>query len=714
MQNAGMILYILFWGTIAGGVWTAVSRGSVQDGIAGYGLKSVLFFFAGIYFTASAIKLWLGEAGSTLPESFWDGEGRTYLHYGIVFVVVAAAVIALMRRLPRSCAYHFVHIFDLCYGTVMAGALLLTGRIDNRMYCTLYVLALSAGFAITWLSGREICCRSLVDPKEAYTNWQDFRKSFRKLLPFVGAWVVMTGIYLPNELYLHNLEEFAGDHRTFFAIMLACSLTAAVLIILAILLFVPRKLVRGAYLLFAGIGCAGYLQGMFLNGELSALNGEEQVWQAQTVILNCVVWIAILAAAVIGGYRSRAVRNVLKALCIYITLVQIVTLGWLVVTTDLSCESQNAAITKEGALEVAAENNVLVFVLDNFDSEWFEAIYHEDGSILEPLADFTYYRNGTSQFAHTNPGIPYMLTGAAWDDGTEDYFQSAYQDGSYLETIAAQGTDVRVYTELNLIGETLWRQLGNYRDTLPVQYDCARTFWTMVRTSLYKTAPFLMKPLYEYYTSDIKAMTYNENGWSIDNDKLFYDDLVKNKLTVSDEQQSAFRFYHMRGPHAPFYLTEDLKYEPTGRASTMESQGKGSLKVVYAYMEQLRALGRYDEATIIITADHGQGNILGTERYSGQPDRTSRTLFLVKKPGEIHESMVISEAPVSQAELVPSILDAFGLEYAACGRTFEEIPVDEERVRKYVDIYDRHRIVYSIDGHAADLDSWTIESAEYE
>ena len=88
---------------------------------------------------------------------------------------------------------------------------------------------------------------------------------------------------------------------------------------------------------------------------------------------------------------------------------------------------------------MAAENNVLVFVLDNFDSEWFEAIYHEDGSILEPLADFTYYRNGTSQFAHTNPGIPYMLTGAAWDDGTEDYFQSAYQDGSYLEAIAAQG-----------------------------------------------------------------------------------------------------------------------------------------------------------------------------------------------------------------------------------------------------------------------------------
>lgn len=111
MQNAGMILYILFWGTIAGGVWTAVSRGSVQDGIAGYGLKSVLFFFAGIYFTASAIKLWLGEAGSTLPESFWDGEGRTYLHYGIVFVVVAAAVIVLIKDGCRDRAHIISCIF---------------------------------------------------------------------------------------------------------------------------------------------------------------------------------------------------------------------------------------------------------------------------------------------------------------------------------------------------------------------------------------------------------------------------------------------------------------------------------------------------------------------------------------------------------------------------------------------------------------------------
>lgn len=714
MQNTGMIWYILLWAMAAGSVWTGLNRGSVRDSIVRYGLQSVLFFYAWISFAASAVKLSLGEAESTLTESFWDLEGRTYLHYGLVFAVISAAAILLMKWLLRSYGYHLVHIFDLCYMTVMVSALFLTGRIENRTYCILYVQALCAGAVITWLSGRGICCRCLSQPAEVYIGRQDLRKNILELLPFVSAWVVMTGIYLPSELYLHNLEEFAGNDTAFFLCMAAGSITGLTLILLAVWLFVPGKLVRGVALFAAGISCAGYLQAMFLNGTLNILNGEEQVWQTRTAVTNAILWIVLITTAMIGGTRSGIVRKILRVCCIYISLIQIVTLGWLLMTSDRSREDENAAITKEGSLEVASGNNVLVFVLDNFDSGWFEAICHADGSIAEPLADFTYYRNGTSQFAHTNPGIPYMLTGAAWTKDTEDYVQSAYRKDGYLEEIAARGTDVRVYTELNLMAEKLYRKLGNYEEALPVRYDMGRTFQTMMKTSLYKTAPFLMKPLYQYYTSDIKEMTYNETMWSIDNDKLFYDDLAANRLAVSGELESAFRFYHMRGPHAPFYLTEDLRYEPTGRSSTLESQGKGSLKVVYEYLEQLKALEKYDGATIIITADHGQGNILDTERFSGPPDRTSRTIFLVKKPGEHHENMPVSEAPVSQAELFPTILDAFGLEYASYGRRFEDIPDGEHRVRQYVDIYGGNRIVYSIDGHAADLDSWSIESAEYE
>ena len=53
------------------------------------------------------------------------------------------------------------------------------------------------------------------------------------------------------------------------------------------------------------------------------------------------------------------------------------------------------------------------------------------------------------------------------------------------------------------------------------------------------------------------------------------------------------------------------------------------------------------------------------------------------------------------------------MEYTSYGRTFEEIPVDEQRVRKFSDVYGNYNIEYVIDGHAADLDSWSIKSAIY-
>ena len=72
-----MIGYILFFGMAAGIVWAGFNRSKSENGMMADGLRAVLFFFAGIYFTASAIKLYLGEAQSTLSESFWDAEGTT-------------------------------------------------------------------------------------------------------------------------------------------------------------------------------------------------------------------------------------------------------------------------------------------------------------------------------------------------------------------------------------------------------------------------------------------------------------------------------------------------------------------------------------------------------------------------------------------------------------------------------------------------------------
>lgn len=716
MQSVGMILYILLFGMIAGCIWIGLNRDHIEGNTKIYSLKSVLFFFAGIYFMVSAIKFYLGEAESSLLESFWDVEARTYLHYGVVLIVVSVIVPLMMKRLLSLYGYQLIHTFDFIYVAVISVSLLLFERIDNRGYCILYVFCMLAGGIVLLYNQNHLNKKKSLETSSwqyqqiEYIDRSEFKVKFLEALPFVSAWVVMTGIFYPNELYIHNLEEFVGSYAAFFLIMLVGSVAEVLLLAVVFLLFLPKKLFKVMYLLFAGISCAGYVQSMFLNGTLNAMNGEEQTWSSQKLIVNTCIWIVILLVSVIGGYHKNAIRKICQLLCVYISLIQFVTLGWLLITSNIKNQNGNGAITNKGSLELAQENNVLVFVLDNFDSSWFEEIYQDDSSILEPLSDFTYYRNGTSQFARTNNGIPCILTGVEWNPNEINYAKYAYETSDVLEQIAKHGTDVRIFTDLVLMPKELYQGLDNYSDAIVRKYKIGKAYQTMLQTSMYKIAPFLMKSLYEYYSSDIEDITYNDEVWSIDNDLLFYNNIVENGLSISEEWKSVFRFYHMRGPHAPFYLTEDLKYEPTGRMSSIVSQGKGSLKIVYEYMERMKALGKYEDATIIITADHGQGDILDANGYQY---KTSRTLFLVKNPGEHHENMEISEAPVSQAELIPTILKALDMEYTSYGRTFEEIPVDEQRVRKFIDAYGNYYIEYVIDGHAADLDSWSNKSAIY-
>ena len=74
---------------------------------------------------------------------------------------------------------------------------------------------------------------------------------FFDALPFVSAWGIMTGLYFPNELYIHNIEEFAGHYGAFFLIMLAGSAAEIVLLIVIFLLFLPKKIYKIMYLLVA-------------------------------------------------------------------------------------------------------------------------------------------------------------------------------------------------------------------------------------------------------------------------------------------------------------------------------------------------------------------------------------------------------------------------------------------------------------------------------
>lgn len=75
-----------------------------------------------------------------------------------------------------------------------------------------------------------------------------------------------------------------------------------------------------------------------------------------------------------------------------------------------------------------------------------------------------------------------------------------------------------------------------------------------------------------------------------------------------------------------------------------------------AYLQQLKDLGIYDNSTIIITADHGS-------------EARSQMIFFMKGKNETHDSMQTTNAPISLNDLVPTIVEAIGEDYAPYGQS---------------------------------------------
>lgn len=222
-----------------------------------------------------------------------------------------------------------------------------------------------------------------------------------------------------------------------------------------------------------------------------------------------------------------------------------------------------------------------------------------------------------------------------------------------------------------------------------------------------------MKEYYTYYSSDIFEMTDTHEIWNTDNDLPFYDSLMQEGLYIQEDCEKAFKFYHMMGAHGPFHLTQDIEYDKSGQYATELSQAKASLKIVYEYIEQLKELGKYDDATIIVTTDHGQ-RILYETVIDGELTYTSRPIFLIKGSGVHQEKLIIDETPVSQSNLVPTIIKAMGMEWKKYGNTFDEMLHDIEYNRRYIDYDDKKGTIvqYSITGNSKELDSWTVKNVE--
>ncbi len=498
----------------------------------------------------------------------------------------------------------------------------------------------------------------------------------------VFLFTFMLLIFGPAEIFFANVTEFDFVYGEFGGYLAGAAVFGAVLLTV-VLACLPDRLYRVLLSLVFGISAAGYLQVMFLNKNLDLLgvNPEGYRTAAGQAAGNLLIWLLVIASVLVLAFWKKEIwKKLVGYLSAFLLCIQLVALVSLLVTADQDAYEYPAEkgqwhLSGEDQYTVSADQNVIVLILDYFSNQYLEPLEAAYPGANDFLHDFTYYSNADCTYFGTFPSLPHMLTGQEvdmsctinewceqiWNSESTENFYQMLSEKNYVANVYTPDTNILCgLNDVELLNGKL-SNIVNSAQEIDIFYKLL--FKTMAKMSAYRMFPDILKPQFyanidEY--SDIVSVKENKIQH---NNYDFYQELQEKGLTA-DQASNYFIVQHLMGPH--LYTTDELGYYKED--STLEETAKGCMVIVEEYLNQLKALGVYEDATIIITADHG-----------GPYD--SQVIFYMKEPGESHEESPVTNAPISFREFLPTIAEAVGADDTQFGKSVHDFSADEQRER---------------------------------
>lgn len=550
-------------------------------------------------------------------------------------------------------------------------------------------------------------------------------------LPWFARFIVaalVVGTFAFTQLYSAPLEIVATNSSAFqftYLDLLQPLMTST--LIVGVIATVILSIFRGKpfeilVAILIAISICAMLQAIGLNQRLPQANGAEVDWMRywKWMLASGFMWVFIIGICVAVAIKKPSWNNGVAVIASILLIAS--TAINLKATLDDNAPSDNPegelVLTKQGLNTVSDKSNIVWIVLDTLDTEYLDTALSQYPDLLDDYTGFTWFHNTTSQSAPTRYTVPSLVTGNFYDF-TEEYTidvsaenKQFFTEENLLDKAKAQGYSVGVYSDTVYWGtQALSEDTINVHPIGEIEVNNVETIiGTLYKCSFYRNAPWVLKPLFRYYTDDINKAVVSQKGDDDANtayvldDFSYYHDLTTKGLKIEEDTAGAYRFIHLVGDHQPFTMTADLEL---GRSDKYE-QAAASMKITAAYLNELKKLGVYDNSTIIVCADHGVYDWEGKPT----PDHPTTPLIMIK-PADADSSarVKISNAPVSQYDLSSTIEAALGLETSE--QTIFDIPEGEDRVRYYYnnEEADTGNVAFhenKIDGDVNSWSSWSL------
>lgn len=554
-------------------------------------------------------------------------------------------------------------------------------------------------------------------------------------------------LFGPAMVYLTNAIEFSnslGDLAGTGAVVavVVSLLLAAVLVGLKAL--GTAFLEKGLALIFA-LGFLLWFQGNFLLWNYGPLDGRAIPWSAMVRfgVIDGLVWLGVLVAAFL---LSRPLLSFAGKVSLVLIAVQLAYGTALFLRQPETPSFKRYSVDETDEFAFSRRRNVIVLVLDSFQTDVFDEIVRESPKITAGFDGFTYFRNALGGYSFTELSVALMLTGRFYDNSLpfETWMKEAYGPGSLPGALKANGWQVDLFPKVSYSVYYSDEVASNFvkgRSRAERILDVAYTF----DLGLFRSLPhFLKRRVYNdldwfvrriYLKSRKPAPKMKDASTrvlrpkarrTLRNHKLFskkafqkspdikFIDSMLSEASLRDDR-GAFKFYHLGGPHIPLILDENLEYvKMEVSRPNYRKAATASLKLTAMFLKRLRKLGAYDDSLVFIVGDHGAGfqgqkfipqpgmPVAGGASVT-EPARVNALPLVLVKPFAASGALRTSDAPVSLADIPATAFRALGLDVDAPGEPMFAVDAPAARERRYL-IYSG-RDIYSYYG---DMDEYLV------
>ncbi len=541
-----------------------------------------------------------------------------------------------------------------------------------------------------------LCMFFKIGPEKFYEDERRWWERFVLVFSPVFLFSYMFLIHSPIEFFITNNNEFDFVFSDFAYRFIAFAVVFSV-VFSSLAALVKGKICDILACAVLGLDLAMYIQLNFMNRSLGLLDGTEKTVNVTGNYINLGIWIILLVLPfalffIFVKFRRKVIISICGILC----LMQIASIVVLVAQSpssafkrDLSQYSLNA----NDQFRVSANKNIIVLVIDAYSNSYLDEFFEEYPEVKEVVKDFTYYNNADCHYEGSVYSVNYIASGTewdpsisinewcttAWDNERNNHFYSRLKEQKYVCNIYSMEpnylSNVAKHDMVNKVSNMIESEYG-------YQINDEVMFNLFMNASMYRFAPMILKENYEFTASDYSSAytLISKSNKGIDTsikqgNAEFYQELLKRGLQT-DDSGNYYILQHFLGVHPP-YTTND-KCENVTQASLLETE-RGCWRYIEEYLNQLRELGVYDNATIIITADHGEHH----EYHDAQP------IFFIKNENEVHNAYPETNAPISFTDIMPTVMYLAGGEYSDLGTTIYEHNEDEQRERTlFVRMYD--------------------------